>query len=121
MTERTVQITAHALVRWIERVVGNDLRKVRAHILQQARATLGDDAPAAIGDADVIEFIESSGFNLEPMRAKIRTLAEPGALLAARTVIAPGGKRLVLQGWCVVTVLDRNMGRPMRVLKGRAR
>lgn len=122
MTGRTVQITAHALVRWIERVVGNDLKKVRRAALEAARASLGDDAPETIGDADVIEFIERLGFDLEPMRAKIRALAEPGALLAAKTVIAPGGNRLVLAGWCVVTVLDRNMtltGRPMKVLTGR--
>lgn len=106
---KTIQVSSHALVRWMERVVGADVDAVRADILQRMRSELGSDAPRAIGDADLVEYMEGHGFNLEPMRQKIRALCEPAAICGSPCVVAPDGKRLVLNGWVVVTVLDKGM------------
>lgn len=103
-----ITVTSHALVRWMERRLAVDIEAIRSSRLAELRHTLGQDAPRAIGDADVIEFIESVGFRLDSMRARIRALAEPAIAAGASCVIFPAGV-LVLDGSTVVTVLAPGM------------
>ncbi len=82
MTVTMIRVTSHALVRWMERRVGADVEALRVAALDSSRQALGADAPRAIGDADLVEFLEMQKFNLEPMRQRIRDLAAPA--------VAPG-------------------------------
>lgn len=103
-----IRVTSHALVRWMERRVGADVEALRTAALESSRQALGSDAPKAIGDADLVEFMEMQKFNLEPMRQRIRDLAAPAVAAGCQTLIFAEGV-LVLDGATVVTVLAPGM------------
>ena len=107
-----IRVSSHALVRWMERRVGADVEALRTAALESTRQALGADAPKAIGDADLIEFLEMQHFDLEPMRQRIRDLAAPAVAAGCQTLIFAEGV-LVLEGSVVVTVLAPGM-RPRR-------
>lgn len=93
-------ITAHAMVRWLERAEGRDLRAMR-----QAFERHRGHAP---DDGELLQFLSLyTGERLGEVRARIMTPALRTAIALGASKVRRGRVWLVIAGGCVVTVLYR--------------
>lgn len=93
-------ITAHAMVRWLERAEGRDLRPMRAAFVRHR----GHDAD----DGELLQFLSLyTGEPLGDIRARILTPALRAAIALGASKVRRGRVWLVIAGGAVVTVLYR--------------
>lgn len=89
----------HAVIRWIERVMGHDLTLHR----EAVREVYGER-----DDSALLRLLALDGFDIDAIRAKILTDEVKAAIDAGMTVIPVGGNFvLYIRDRRIVTVLDR--------------
>ncbi len=98
-TDRDI-VTAHAMVRWLERFEGRDLTVMRG-AFERTRGRVPDDG-------ELLQFLSAyTGERLGDIRARIVTPALRTAIALGASKVRRGRVWLVITGGCVVTVLYR--------------
>lgn len=93
-------ITAHAMIRWLERFEGRDLTVMRG-AFERTRGHAPDDG-------ELLQFLSAyTGERLGDIRARILTPALRTAIALGASKVRRGRVWLVIAGGCVVTVLYR--------------
>lgn len=107
-------ITAHAMVRWLERGEGRDLGVLRAAFLRMR----GRDAE----DGELLDFLGSyTGESLGEIRRRIWTPALATAIDLGARAVRRGPVWLIIEGGRVVTVLYRRREILMPARRGAGR
>lgn len=100
-------VSAHAILRWLERIKNIDVEAVRQRMVA---AGIADRA-----DGIVIDFLESVGeIKREEIAAEILTETTRKGIELGACGVKRAGLRLVLKGSCVVTVLGPHEDAPDR-------
>jgi hypothetical protein len=104
---KTPHVSAHALVRWLERVKRVDIEAVRARMI-----TAGIPQPV---DGGIITFLQDAKeIDRAAIEAEILTEITRTGIELGACGIRRAGLRLVLRGSCVVTVLGPHEDAPDR-------
>ena len=117
----TLTISAHAIIRWLERVEGLDLEPYRAAILECA---------GAVTDGTLIDLIKADigATRINAARAALSTPEIAAAVAAGAVSLAIGAVTIIIKNGNVVTVKPRALNAPTKpfnrennYLKGRPR